>query len=676
MINLPVLQRLRVSGYGLFPGDPKGSGIDWDFPSGLTLIAGINGLGKTTLLTMILRSFTGPYDLTGDGAPGSLSVIVPEKPTELRGRALSFFSQRVADVDGATVLLSAKVGEDLITVTRQLSDLSLLSCELSGEVLALPQAKADREALAQQTLSRLMGVGNFVDVLLLLHHVILFHEDRPGALWDPNAQRQVLRALFLESEDALRVAELERDLQSADSQARNIHSRISATEDDLRDARRREAGSEGILAQLEAEQRLLDAELAEVARLDGVLAQLDTDRQQARLELERAKVEREEASGAIDRLKYTALLRLFPTMDDAARLIVSRILSEGRCLVCNANADSKRAELEVLMAAGCCPACGAPPEQQENVHPQHVFEQAKLDQARDRVELTRKEERSRQAVLERLTTAYKTTLDEVVKLRRSTDDRRQRERRLRIQLPSSTTSAQFESALKTLNGQHQKFQTKRAQCFSELRALLNSKEERITSQSAELIETFAQLTRALLAEDARLATVTNEPRYLQAAGKAEDRLKVPAYAAEMTAADRPGYVRRMEPSDVSESQRELIDLAFRLALVKAATRGGSATFIMETPEASLDGLAMDRVGHALAQFGAGGNNRLVVTSNLSNAGLITALFGGPTQNVEELHKRQARLINLLRVAAPNRALMNDGEAYETLLSHALKGEAR
>jgi hypothetical protein len=675
MINLPVLQHLRVDGYGLFPGDPRGTGIDWEFPTGLTLIAGINGLGKTTLLTMILRSFTGPYDLTSDGVPGALSVIVPEKPTELRGRALSFFTQRVADAAGATMTLSTKIGPRLITISRRLDDLSLVSCVLDGADLDLPQVKADREGLVQQTLADLMGVGNFVDVLLLLHHVILFHEDRPGALWDPNAQRQVLRALFLESTDALSVAKLERSLQSADSQARNIHARITATETDLRDARRREAGSEGVVAQLEAEQRLLDAELAETTRLDGLLAQLDTDRQQARLELERAKVEREEASGAMERLKYTALLRLFPTMDDAARLVVSRIMTESKCLVCSADAHEKRAELEALIAAGCCPSCGAPPDQQENVHPQHEFEQAKLDQARERVDLTRKEEEGREKQLERLSNAYRTTLDELVRLRRSVDDRKQRDRRLRTQLPQNTTSTQFENALTALRAQEQQWLTSRATYFEELRTLLDSKEDRITSQSAALTETFAELTRELLSEDARLAPVTNEPRYLQAPGKAEDRLKVPAYAAEMTAADRPGYVRRVEPSDVSESQRELIDLAFRLALVKAATQGGACTFVMETPEASLDGLAMDRVGRALSSFAATNGNRLIVTSNLSNAGLITALFGGPTRDQAEVAGREARLINLLRVAAPNRALTNDLGAYQALLSHALRGMA-
>ena len=86
----------------------------------------------------------------------------------------------------------------------------------------------------------------------------------------------------------------------------------------------------------------------------------------------------------------------------------------------------------------------------------------------------------------------------------------------------------------------------------------------------------------------------------------------------MSSAARPTLIRRNDPSEVSESQRELIDLAFRLALV--GVFGESCTFVMETPEASLDSVAMERVGQALARFAARDNNRLVVTSNLTNAG--------------------------------------------------------
>jgi len=97
MIRFPVLTFLRVENYGLFPGKPVGKGVEWDFKKGLCLIAGINGLGKTTLLTMLLRVFSGPFDLTGDGLPERLESVIPESPILLRTRVLRYFAQRVAD---------------------------------------------------------------------------------------------------------------------------------------------------------------------------------------------------------------------------------------------------------------------------------------------------------------------------------------------------------------------------------------------------------------------------------------------------------------------------------------------------------------------------------------------------------------------------------------------------
>jgi hypothetical protein len=78
MMQLPVFTYLGVENYGLFPGKPAGKGIEWNFENGLRLVAGINGLGKTTLLTMLLRVFTGRYDLTGEGAPEKHESVLPE----------------------------------------------------------------------------------------------------------------------------------------------------------------------------------------------------------------------------------------------------------------------------------------------------------------------------------------------------------------------------------------------------------------------------------------------------------------------------------------------------------------------------------------------------------------------------------------------------------------------
>ena len=676
MIRLPILQHLRVEDYGLFPGDPEGSGIAWDFPDGLTLIAGINGLGKTTLLMMILRSFTGPFDLTGDGDLRRLSVTVPEEPVRLQSAAIKFFAQRVADgAQNAKMTLSAKFGDSDISITRKLADLSLFSCKLNGSELELP-GREDREEFVQDRLSKLMGVGSFIDVLLLLHHVVLFHEERLGALWDQNAQRHVLRILFLDSENASRVAGLERSLQSADSQGRNIHTRITATEKDLRRARQREAGSEEVVREFEHEQECLEAEREEMERFDREFSQLDAERQQARLEFERAKIEYEEAVGVMERLKYTALLRLFPTMEDASRLVISRIMTEEKCLICNTDAHDKRIELEAQIAQGYCPACGAPPGKQENVYPQHEFEQAKLDQAKKRVDLSHDEKNTRDSELERIKIQYSQTLKKLVDIHRSIESREQNSTRLRTRLPRDVTSRQYESALDALREQHREWKRKRAIHFDNLKDLLDSKKNAIVSKAADLAREFSELTQELLSEEVCLETDDTKPQYLQILSNLGNRISVPSYVAKMASASRPGLIRRKFASDVSESQRELIDLAFRLALIKVATDGDGSTFVMETPEASLDGVAMNRVGNALAKFASTGGNRLVVTSNLSNSGLITSLFGGSTEKDAEICARKDKVINLLKIAAPNSSLTNHGEEYQALLDQAIQGSAQ
>jgi hypothetical protein len=64
MISIPIFEQLDISGYGLFPGSDKtGPGLHATFRPGLTLVLGANGLGKSTLVTIIYRLLTGPYDI-------------------------------------------------------------------------------------------------------------------------------------------------------------------------------------------------------------------------------------------------------------------------------------------------------------------------------------------------------------------------------------------------------------------------------------------------------------------------------------------------------------------------------------------------------------------------------------------------------------------------------------
>ena len=674
MVALPVLTELRVVEYEMFPGDPPGSGIKWSFRPGATVIAGINGLGKTTLVSMILRAFTGPYDLTSDGRAGSLSVVLPEKPRRLNPKMCRLFGQRVSDAaEKAKVILTATIGETTITVSRRLNNLSLDELVINDQLMVLPRNAAAREQAFQSRLTELIGLASFVDVLLVLHHVILFYESRPGALWDTNAQRQLLRALCLDKENAAHVVALERMLQTADSQARNVHSRISSTEFRWRLALQQEAGEKGVLAELAAEQEILDAELIEADRFGTRLQELDDERKDARLAYERARIVREHADGAIEHLKYTGLLRLFPSLDETASLALSRIIADGRCLVCNADAVVKQNELEQQMAQGICPICGTEPDAQDNLVAPHEFDQARLEQERQRLADAKREEDTQLSQLHKASDEYERIVEQLAASRRSIRERKEKNQLLRNRLPDSSSSEEYEIELSRLRKEHSEWQEKRRIRLQQLRSLFSERRNAITAKSAELVCAFAELIRILLVDEVRLVQISAEPRYMQAPGEAADRVQVPAYAAEMRSGARPTLIRRSSPSEVSESQRELIDLAFRLALVKVF--GGSCTFVMETPEASLDRVAMERVGRALATFAQRDNNRLLLTSNLTNAGLITALFDG-TDLEAVPESRLERVLNLLQTAAPNRALLHERERYDKLLIEAVWGANR
>jgi hypothetical protein len=86
--------------------------------------------------------------------------------------------------------------------------------------------------------------------------------------------------------------------------------------------------------------------------------------------------------------------------------------------------------------------------------------------------------------------------------------------------------------------------------------------------------------------------------------------------------------------------------------------------VLETPEASLDSLFVYRAGGLLRRFAEEGGelgNMLIASSNLNDANMIPALLGIDSDPQRSLKLR--RVINLLELAAPNAAMLTQGDAY-------------
>lgn len=159
---------------------------------------------------------------------------------------------------------------------------------------------------------------------------------------------------------------------------------------------------------------------------------------------------------------------------------------------------------------------------------------------------------------------------------------------------------------------------------------------------------------------------------------------------------------REDADSVSESQREFIDLAFRMALIEAAADPDSdAMLVLETPEASLDSLFVQEAGELFRGFASKGGtdgNVFIASTNLNNEGMIPVLFGAVLPPPRELTadrdanvlaegtppitaleaaprlppaKRLRHLINLLDLSAPNAALRQHRAYYEAKLRDAM-----
>ena len=217
MINFPILKRLDVSDYGLYPGTPENLGLHIDFSPGLTLILGANGLGKTTLVSILYRLLAGPYDISGlEGRSGELGNI-NLTPTVLSVSRRSTFAQRVLDhAQKSIARLVYQLGNQELVVERRLNDLSLVH-------LALDEIDLEAsEDLYKTTVLNLVGIGAYGDWILLLRHLIFYFEDRRALIWDGSAQRQILRFLFLSPDTANRWTADEREILELDSRMRNL----------------------------------------------------------------------------------------------------------------------------------------------------------------------------------------------------------------------------------------------------------------------------------------------------------------------------------------------------------------------------------------------------------------------------------------------------------------------
>ena len=608
---------------------------------------------------MLYRLLTGPSDipaLTRGDDLGTASLRV----APLRGSIQRTFAQRVGDdAARATARLSFDVGGQRVSVERNLRNLTLRSFSVNTST------PLQDEQQYQQEMIRLANVSTFGDWILLLRYIVFYFEDRRSLVWDPSAQRQLLRILFLAPDQAQHWTEREREILEADTKVRNMRAVATSEERALVVDEFLSATEPEIRNELTTLEQLQRTAIESLDQMNLNLPDIEARHENARLRFLTLEQRRESQYRELERAQLLAVSARLPHHSDSARYILAQLLTEAECLVCGNTVPSVVESMESRIRANECIICGSDLTT--------VGEQIPVDLVDETIS---RKEATLQAIHTELEAARRTLGEAEVERNRSITEIQTlqaaiAEHRARLVMlfrrlpPKEGQLLERRHDLTSLRARVEVLQRDLDEQRMSFTQIITTASAIVEQQASEVQDSFGDYASEFLFEDCRLLWAPKSDRL----GQTGIRFDFPAFELELGGTDFSGTVRRNGPDDVSESQREFIDISFRLALAKVATRRHVTTLVMDAPESSLDAVFVARAARVLGTFGRPeAGNRLVITSNLVDGKLIPSLL----REAADEGDRTERVVDLLAVAAPTAALHNLRSEYDAVRDELLK----
>lgn len=670
-IKFPVLRSLKIEHYQMFPGKDQ-KGLTYSFLPGITVIAGINGLGKTTLLNMILRALTGPEE------PRKFDPSRPiPKSREMSIRDDEYFARRVSDrAVEATVEAEFAFGKDIARVKRRLRDLRIEELWLNGRAAHDPNKDLlSQQQSLQSSLVTLSGAADQYDFFFLIYAFTFSLEEKSSLIWHQDGQYQIFRILFLPPERAKKLSELEVQALSLDSDYRNRRNILNKRKEEILKAEKLQKDVPKLrrrAERLQIDVDKLDEQLQSWSLKFEEIAGAERERTEL---LEKLYLDIEEERRRFEGMVETYFAGAFPNLPDSVKVILGQLYSKHGCLVCGNPKPAYPEQFESRAKKGLCPFCGTDTKSRGHVVSLSKTKAQQVNASEQRLSELRKGQAALLTEIRQLNGQKEALYTQRV---------RWSEQRLRLTTELENIRAKLPLSKKELAGTlteirdaDRKLAKQREEMTSVKRAyevLLKEANEIISTAQQKLTERFNFYASEFLAEE---CTLNWSPKR-DTLGEEGPFIEFPRFTVQMTTAfSLATGVPRNKEADVSESQKEFIDLAFRMALFDIVTgKAQPAMLVIETPEASLDLVFVGQAGRLLRKFAVADPHRpnlVIATTNLNRENMLRALLGLDNQPTAKT-KREApnRVINLLEEAAPNAALRKYGTEYRRELRKALR----
>lgn len=640
MISFPFVERVTVRGYDLYPGLDGAGEIDLDLGAGPWLVLGVNGLGKSTLLLMMRYLLAGSVKTRGAGFAGERE--------DLQSVYNRFFAVRVLDgAKDATAQISVRMGDTQLSVTRSLANLALVSAEVEHQ--GASKAVIADEADYRGIITQLMGVSQFEDVVRVLDHLVFYLEARQPLVWDGAAQFELFRALLTPTL-SVDLRRLEGEIVSADSTARNLNATLYKITSRREKEAVKKVNASDTRARIASVQGELDALREDERKLSEEFEAAESERGDYNLQNKRAEKAVDDAAQEYEKLKFDVLRQSFAGVRPTEQYVFLKLLSDKICIACNQYSPKAAAQIQERCDDSLCVVCGEPRQLDTNVEAISDAFKSKATEAYERLETRRNEHEEIKRQFIQANDVVYALHQKLSAVKLDIEGKSAKVRSLKKHLPAdeSTELTREEERISSLRDQVQEFRKEREGAERAIEELLTKLKAATETIRERLEAAFDQKAAPFFAEKVRLVYA---PRIAKI-GQGGRSFEFPAFEIEMTSGATLSQFVRRNQDQVSLSQREYLDLIFRMVLVDVLG-DGKGSLIVDGPEGSLDAIFAERAGKLFSRFGTSSSTNVILACNIVEGAFIPcALSGFPKSG------RKSRVVNLLEQAMPTQALIN------------------
>jgi AAA domain len=595
--NLPVLTKVQLQSFSLYRNHRS---IDISVRPGVFCLAGANGLGKSSFLAAVNFAYTGIV-----ASPRRSFRLVNDYYSDSLAYSRRYFDGRIEQEDRpeANVTLSFRIGTHGYQITRNLFEpealrgLSIVDENGTNILDASNFDPAQRHVLYKNRIVEDCNLPSFEYFVFMQHFLLTFDERRHALFWDDRAANVALYLAFgVEPEDTITAERLRREIDSADSNARNAQWQATLARNRLNAV----AGKDvpGLQELREAHERLIQR--ADDAREEVDLAQRAV--QDAEL-----KAAEESARHLALRREYDSVFskRLVSHRDPAMHPTVRLSLAQHICDICGTESEEAMGAIEAALASHVCPLCSSPIQPSDEDVDVNELQQVDDDLAAAKMAVETAQARldRLRADASRISQTAADTAEELSNFESSNSEQ------MSALLSSGPEIAQqrreLESEYRRAVERRDEHRGRRDALRDELDPLLSAFTAAYQEGETQFVPRFRRLAKRFIGLDLDVGLYQQKGTYgltLEVQGE-----------------------RRRETTELSESQRFFLDIALRMALAQHMSEHDSpAGLMVDTPEGSLDIAYEARAGDMFADFVHDGFN-LVMTANINSSQLLIRL---------------------------------------------------